>query len=89
MVYIGSREYKYRGMLMSHMIADTIDELHKMAELIGVDKKHFQNKTARQHYDICKSKKKLAFKNGAIECTEKRLMSILKVKEEIFKITNN
>jgi hypothetical protein len=48
------------------MIADDIKELHKMADLIGIKRKWFQNKKI-PHYDICKTKRKLAIENGAIE----------------------
>jgi len=47
---------------MSHMVADSIEELHQMADEIGLPRKWFQ----RHHYDICYSKKKLAVENGAI-----------------------
>lgn len=57
MVYIGKREYKYGRMIMSHMVADTLAELHTMASLLNIDRKHFQNKKGKPHYDICKSKK--------------------------------
>lgn len=57
MVYIGKREYKYGRMIMSHMVADTLAELHTMASLLNIDHKHFQNKKGKPHYDICKSKK--------------------------------
>lgn len=50
-------------MLMSHMIADTPEELHAMADKIGVQRKWFQG----DHYDIAKSKRALAVKFGAIE----------------------
>lgn len=50
--------FKY---VMSHMIADTEDELHRMADTIGVARKWFQG----DHYDITQSKNKLAIKAGA------------------------
>lgn len=44
------------------MIADTDDELHAMADKIGVSRKWFQG----DHYDIAKSKRALAIQAGAI-----------------------
>jgi hypothetical protein len=76
MVLIGKREYKYRGMLMSHMAADTLDELHKMAAKIGVDWKHFQDKPGKPHYDICKTKKGIAIKLGAVEVNDREIISL-------------
>lgn len=43
-------------MYMCHMLADTITELHTMADRIGIQRKWFQNKGI-PHYDICQSKK--------------------------------
>ena len=55
---------------MCHMIADTHEELIAMASSIGVDSKWIQHKsTPREHFDICKSKRELAVKLGAIEVT--------------------
>ena len=67
-VYVGSSIYPFGRMIMCHMVADSIDELHEMADLIEVDRRHFQSKNKRHpHYDICKSKRVLALKHGAIE----------------------
>ncbi len=65
MVLIGTREYKLGRMIMSHMAADSLRELHAMASLIGVAGKHFQNKPGQPHYDVCKAKKQQAIKAGA------------------------
>jgi hypothetical protein len=54
-------------MKMSHMTADTLEELHAMAERLGL-RKWFQNKTT-PHYDLCKSKREEAIKLGAISET--------------------
>ncbi|MFT3679448.1 MAG: DUF4031 domain-containing protein [Ferruginibacter sp.] len=78
MVYIGTREWKYRGMLMSHMIADTLSELHDMAELIGVDKRHFQDKLGKPHYDVCKQNKQKAIAAGAKEIDDRQIIEILR-----------
>jgi len=87
MVYVDYPIWKYGRMKMCHMVADTLSELHDMANIIGVDKKHFQGKDPkRPHYDICKSKREIAIKNGAIEVSSKELVMILK---NIVKISLN
>lgn len=59
---------QYRNMKMSHMIADSTEELLNMAKLIGVKPRWIQNKgTSHEHFDICFSKRELAVKSGAIE----------------------
>lgn len=64
----------YRGMKMSHMVADTREELLAMVDKIGVQRKWIQSyNTPREHFDICLAKRKLAIKHGAIEITYRQL----------------
>lgn len=63
---------KFRRMKMSHLVADTEEELHAMARRIGVARRWFQDpktmpKVSHPHYDICKSKRELAIELGAKE----------------------
>jgi hypothetical protein len=60
----GGRIYK-----MSHMIADTEDELHKMADRIGVVRKWYQG----DHYDVTMTKRTLAIAAGAVPITIRQL----------------
>jgi hypothetical protein len=79
MVYIDNYNCRgVRGMIFCHMMADTLDELFKMADLIGINRKYYQNNPRHPHFDICKSKKKLAILNGAIEVTTKQLIEHFK-----------
>jgi hypothetical protein len=69
---------KYGRMKMCHMIADTVEELHEMADKIGVKRKWYQgDKTGKPHYDICSSKRKLAVEYGAKEITMREAVKIL------------
>ena len=68
-VYVDQSIYKYRRMVMCHMVADTLEELHEMADKIGIDRKWFQSDSRYPHYDICKTKRALAVENGAKEVT--------------------
>lgn len=53
---------------MSHMIADTTEELLKMADAIGIQRKWIQHKgTPNEHFDVCFSHRKKAIALGAIE----------------------
>lgn len=65
---------QFRRMKMSHMIADTKEELLQMADKIGVKRKWIQHEnTYLEHFDICLSKRKLAVQNGAKEITWREL----------------
>jgi hypothetical protein len=60
----------FRGMKMSHMIADTTEELLDMCRAIGVQLKWIQHKgTYKEHFDIAKSKRNLAVRAGAVQVT--------------------
>lgn len=61
---------------MSHLIATTEPELHRMAKRIGVARQWFQEKPSGNHYDITMSKRKLAIEYGALEVTMVQLISI-------------
>lgn len=79
MVYIDDAKIAYGQMFMFHMIADTTEELIKMADKIRVSRKHIQNKGKyNEHFDICLSKKKLALEAGAKQITSRELVTILK-----------
>lgn len=74
MVYVDDMEAPYRGMRMCHMIADSDDELHAMADAIGMNRKWHQAPPRHDsHYDICLSMKKRAIKCGAKPITWKQL----------------
>ena len=57
---------QFGRMKMSHMVADTLDELHAMAQKIGIARRHFQDKHSGAHYDVSMSKRELAIEKGAI-----------------------
>jgi uncharacterized protein DUF4031 len=71
-VYVDEAKYRFRRMVMCHMLADTSAELHEMADRIGIARKWFQRDASAPHYDICKSKRALAVSTGAVEVTERR-----------------
>lgn len=71
-VYVDDAVYPLGRMIMCHMMADSVKELHAMADTIGVDRKHFQG----DHYDICKAKRKLAVEAGAIEITQRQMVRV-------------
>lgn len=73
-VYVDESAHVFGRLIMCHMVADTVDELHDMASRIGVRSKWFQGEKSIPHYDICKSKRVLAVKLGAIEITSRELV---------------
>ena len=70
---------EYRGMRMSHMIADTTEELLEMCDKIGVNRRWIQDAgSANEHFDIAYSKRQLAVEHGAIQITMRELAKIIR-----------
>ena len=61
----------YRTVQLCHMLADTDDELHAIADKIGMDRRWWQSpeKSSGSHYDIDTFRRALAVQRGAIEIT--------------------
>jgi len=76
-VLVDTPLHHYRGMIMCHMLSKNLEKLHQMADRIGVSRRWFQEK-GTPHYDICKTKRALALKLGAVEATKKEVVQIIK-----------
>ena len=55
-----------------HMFADSLDELHEMAGLIGLSRSWFQARANFPHYDVTAYKRAQAFARGAL-CVDNEL----------------
>lgn len=68
-VYVDDMRAPYGRMVMCHMVADTLAELHAMADRIGLARRWYQGPptTRRPHYDISLAKRTLAIRDGAQE----------------------
>ena len=73
------REVEYgRWKYACHMIADTVEELHTMAEAIGMRRDWFQPKSF-PHYDLLRFRREAAVRLGSIELDRRSLA--LKIRE--------
>lgn len=71
----------YGRMKMSHMVADTHDELIDMVKHIGVDEKWIQKAgLPDEHFDICESKRTLAVQHGAVSVSMSDIGRIIRDK---------
>lgn len=79
-VYVDDARLAFGRMKMCHMLADTDEELHAMADAIGVQRRWWQNpetmRVSGSHYDIALSKRAAAIKLGAIEVTDRQASSM-------------
>lgn len=72
---------RFRAMRMCHMIASTDEELHAMADVIGVARRWWQAPPKHNsHYDIAMTKRSLALQHGAIECTMREAVYLTRSK---------
>jgi hypothetical protein len=79
-VYVDRAKNGFGRMLMSHLIADSLDELHAMADTIGVARRWFQASPPASfpHYDIAQSKRALAIEEGAIDCDRNTFVAAMR-----------
>ncbi|TPW33328.1 DUF4031 domain-containing protein [Martelella alba] len=69
-VYVDDMQAPFRGMRMCHMLADTTEELHAMADMIGIERRFVQYPgTVKEHYDVPLPRRQLAVSAGAVEVT--------------------
>ncbi len=74
-VYVDDASIPYGRMLMSHLVADSLEELHAMANRIGIARRWFQREASTPHYDVCRAKRALALRHGAI-ALDRRAMGV-------------
>lgn len=83
-VYVDSAVNAYGRMKMSHMIADTTDELLEMAAKIGVPAKWIQHRgERREHFDVCQSKRAAAIAQGAQVVDNRGFVRVMDAKAKI------
>jgi hypothetical protein len=79
-VYVDASVHGFGRMVMCHMVAPDVEELHAMSDLIGMQRRWFQDprtmNVSAPHYDISKSKRALAVAAGAKEI-DKYQMSVM------------
>lgn len=67
---------RFGRMKMSHMVADTVEELHDLADKIGVARKWVQQAHMGKgwvHYDMALAARARAIEHGAVQITLREL----------------
>ena len=76
-VYVDFARHQFREMVMCHMVADCLEELHGMADEIGMRRVWFQAKSF-PHYDISQPRRRAAVILGAIEVDRRELVTVMR-----------
>lgn len=77
-VYLDGSRNRFRRMIMCHMIADTLDELHDMAQLIGMQREWFQDGGRVPHYDVSLERRALAIACGAVVLSRSKFVQVMR-----------
>jgi len=65
-VYVDDAVHSWRGERWAHLLADTLDELHAFAALLGMPRRAFQDRTSGAHYDVTAAMRDRAIALGAM-----------------------
>lgn len=76
-VYVDTERNRFGRMIMCHMFADSLGELHFMAELLGMKRQWFQP-LSFPHFDVCLMRRKRALELGAIEVNRREGYNVRK-----------
>lgn len=83
MVYVDHARLRFGRMLMSHMIADSREELLAAAAEIGVAARWLQKEgTASEHFDVCESMRTKAIGCGAVSVSSREIVWLIRSKRD-------
>jgi hypothetical protein len=75
-VYVDRFRTPFRQIVMSHMLADTLDELLAMADQVGL-RRQWLHADPVPHFDISQAKRKAAIDAGAIEIGRRQTAALM------------
>jgi signal recognition particle subunit SEC65 len=70
-VYIDDAQIAWRGRRWCHLVADSLEELHTFASLLGLKPDWFQRKTLYPHYDVTTRLRERALELGAVAANKR------------------
>jgi len=79
-VYVDDALWSWHGLRWCHLLADDIDELHRFAAQVGLQRTSYQGppKTGKPHYDLTAFERSRALRLGAILCSREEIVLVLR-----------
>lgn len=77
-VYVDDADWRWRGQLWCHLASLDLDELHQMAQRIGLQRKWFQSPPQAKwpHYDTIARRRAEAIKLGAVPISNQDMVRL-------------
>lgn len=75
-VYVDTARNKYHRMVMCHLMADSLEELHAFAAQLGMKQEWYQP-VSTPHYDLSLARRAMALKLGAVEIDNKKVVELI------------
>ena len=83
MIRVDDGRWPFGRMVMSHLIADSHEELEEAAVALGLRKEYIQHAHSwKEHLDVSQTKRALAVRQGAVEMTQREFALILRERRE-------
>ena len=80
MIYVDHARIPFMNMLMSHLIADTPDELRQAATHLGLSNHIQYAGTPKEHLDVSETTRTKAIQLGAVPVTSKHIVRIIRTR---------
>lgn len=89
-VYVDAEGIRWRGREWSHLVADSLDELHTFAARLGLQRRWFQSKSLYPHYDVTASVRARALSMGATGADRETIVGCAKMmRSEMIQLYQN
>lgn len=77
-VYVDNEQIPWRGKRWCHLVADSLDELHRFAAHLGLKRTWFQDKASYPHYDVTLPVRERALRLGAVDGDRRTIIECCK-----------
>jgi len=75
-VYVDNARVPWRGRHWCHLVADSLEELHAFARVLGLRRAWFQARASLPHYDVTVETRMVALSHGAHIVDRRTLVSV-------------